>query len=61
MKCAIMFDGDDAGESGMDTALPLLDKMFTSVTPVYLPTQVSPDDMDRDELTDLLYMSGINN
>lgn len=61
MKCAIMFDGDKAGESGMDTALPLLDKMFTSVTPVYLPLKVSPDDMAREELTDLLYISGINN
>lgn len=61
MKCALMFDGDDAGESGMDTALPHLEKMFTSVTPVYLPTKVSPDDMSREELTDLLVMSGINN
>lgn len=61
MKCAIMFDGDKAGESGMDVALPLLNRMFTSVTPVYLPEKVSPDDMTREELTDLLYISGINN
>jgi DNA primase len=61
MKCAIMFDGDSAGDSGMETALPHLNKMFTTVTPVYLPEGISPDDMSRDELSSLLFISGINN
>lgn len=49
----LMFDGDEAGISGMDAAMKLLDKGFNTI-PAYLPENVSPDDLSREELSNFL-------
>jgi DNA primase len=52
-NCLIFFDGDDAGRKGIVTAQRKLSKAF-NVQEIYLPEKVSPDDLDRYELKDLL-------
>lgn len=50
----IMFDGDEAGRKGMDRAIPRLERDFNNVMGVYLPEEISPDSITREELKELL-------
>jgi DNA primase len=52
-NCLIFFDGDKAGRLGAATAEKKLSKAFNTQI-VSLPDGVSPDDLDRSELRDLL-------
>jgi DNA primase len=52
-NCLVMLDGDDAGRKGTVTAAQKLSKAFNTQV-LSLPDKVSPDDLDRNELRDLL-------
>ena len=52
-NCLVMFDGDEAGRKGLVTAEKKL-KQVVNTQVLELPDSVSPDDLDRDELKQLL-------
>ena len=52
-NCLVMFDGDGAGRKGLVTAEKKL-KQVVNTQVLELPDKVSPDDLDRDELRQLL-------
>lgn len=54
-NCVLMFDGDEAGLKGMLSASELLKKYF-KVSTAYLPDNVSPDDLPREDLKQFLQM-----
>jgi DNA primase len=51
--CVLMLDGDEAGRIGMDRSLSIMVSKINTI-PVYLPDNLSPDDVNKEELKDLL-------
>ena len=52
-SCLLMFDGDEPGISGIEKSL-LLMKNKIEVNPIYLPQELSPDDISISDLNDLI-------
>jgi len=52
-QCFLMLDGDDAGKTGMDRSLSMM-KNKINITPIFLPDDKSPDDINKSDLSDLL-------
>lgn len=52
-NCLLMLDGDEPGRKGMPKSLLLLDGKLET-RPVYLPQDISPDDVSVDELRELI-------
>lgn len=60
MNCVIMFDGDKAGEEGMEKSYNRLKNIFSNVIEVFLPDNTGPDDLSREDLSGLLEINGVN-
>lgn len=56
-RCILLLDGDDAGKKGMEKSLLLLNGKLDTI-PIYLPQDVSPDNVSVDELVDLIKLLG---
>lgn len=54
-NCLVMFDGDEAGQIGMEKTKKKISKYFKFIG-AYLPENVSPDDLSRQELKEFLEM-----
>jgi len=52
-RCILLLDGDSPGQKGMKKSL-LLSQGKLDVRPIHLPQDVSPDDVEKTELTDIL-------
>jgi len=56
-KCVLLLDGDEPGKAGMEKSLFLLQGKLEAF-PLYLPQDVSPDDVSVDELVSLIKVLG---
>ncbi len=53
MRCVLLLDGDESGRDGTERSVPKIERAL-KVIPAYLPDNISPDSISRDELRDFL-------